>query len=241
MNQRVIIQALQSVMPYKPGLHTNLGNSTARSFRQKLLMGTLATIPRQHNWRPDLFLHPTCLRCRSGQEDSDHLFVCPANTLSPDIFVTRFREELEAVLPNQPGDARTLADVLLASGLSLLRFRGVLIQSLSALICPIPVSLSASKTCLAILQAMHRVAYADVWKPRCSAALVAERALGITALMKRAPPAARAPAQVPVEPGAAAVTHSLREHAVALGRSHVRDRAIFRGALYHLLCSPPLP
>jgi hypothetical protein len=46
MNQRVAIQALQSVMPYEPGLHTNLGNSTARSFRQKLLM---ARIQRLHN------------------------------------------------------------------------------------------------------------------------------------------------------------------------------------------------
>jgi hypothetical protein len=126
-------------------------------------------------------MHPTSLRCRNGQEDSDHLFLSPTNTLSPVVFATRFREELEAVLSNQPDDARTLADVLLASGLSLLRFRGVLAQSLSALICPIHVSLSASKACRAVLQAMHRVTYADVWKPRCTAAIVAKRALGITA------------------------------------------------------------
>jgi hypothetical protein len=59
--------------------------------------------------------------------------------------------------------------------------------------------------------------------------------------MNHVPPAARAPAQVPVKPGAAAVPHSLREHSLALGRSHVRDRAIFRGALDRLLCSPPVP
>ena len=188
----VTFAALRAADPHESLLYTSFGNSTFRGFRQKLMMGLLPTAQRSSVWRPDTYDSPLCPRCRLTEETSDHVFVCPANTVSQSDFAARFREEVAAALPAaRVPEGRALADGLVASGLSLAGFRGTLSPRLSTMIRSVPSTLPFPAASLATLRALFRVAYEDYWKPRCAATIEIELRRGLTGRMKRLPPGQR--------------------------------------------------
>ena len=67
---------------------------------------------------------------------------------------------------------------LLSSGLSLSNFHGVLPSGAYALLAELPLPLSPMVSGLAVLRALHQIAYEDVWKPRCTAVIALERIRG---------------------------------------------------------------
>lgn len=152
-------------------------------------MGLLPTAQRSAFWRPDTYSSTLCPRCRLADETSDHIFACPENALTQAGFAARIREEMVSALPAALApDGRSLANVLVASGLSLSSFRGTLSASLSALLRSVPSSLSQTTAGTALLHALYNVAYFDIWKPRCEATNALELRRGLTARQKRLPP-----------------------------------------------------
>lgn len=122
--------------------------------------------------------------------------------------------------PHAP-EGRQVADILLASGLTLAGFRGVLTSQLADLIRAIPLRMSLPTACLAVLRALLIVAFEDVWKPRCTATIDTEIRRGLTARQKRLLPEAR-----PV----VVRNHIANVPAVLHGEPHAHSLS-FRGSL----------
>ena len=155
-------------------------------------MGMLPTIQRQALWRPDLYEEPTCMACQSAPETIEHLLNCPSTVIPVDQLQTRIREELASVLPtNKVRHAQLLAHLVLQAGLQVEGFRGILPPVVRLSLSQAPIEMPTDTACLAVLRALFRVVYHDIWKKRCQATIARERVLGITPSMKRLPPADR--------------------------------------------------
>jgi ribonuclease HI len=59
-------------------LQTSLKQAKERNFRIKLMNDELPTMERLTTRRPDLYKSPTCILCEREEENTEHLFDCPA-------------------------------------------------------------------------------------------------------------------------------------------------------------------
>ena len=227
----VTIAALKSVDPSESRLFTSQGNSCFRAFRYKFLMGLSPTALRMAIWRPDLYRSPDCPRCLQGPETLSHILVCPSNEIVN--FSAAFSELLTETMPRPfMAFARPLADFLLRNGLDYTTFTGAMTPEAYRVLDELPFPVPTAVLATATLRALWIFVYEHIWKPRCSSTVRLERQRGVTARMQRAPPEARATAEVlgPTElipPVLEAAAHT----SPAFGRSATMDASLWQQAL----------
>lgn len=228
-NLKITVTALKSCMAYEPHLFTSQANSTFRAFRYKLVMGLLPTMSRQVIWKSDIYLSSTCPRCQSAQEDQNHVFSCPCQEDGRKATPKAFTDALVDVLPQFKEEARSLANYLLSSGLSLVGFNGTISPSLLEAVTNYPSEIPFHQRATAVLKSLFTVAWHEFWKPRCEGVIAYEKATGITTGMKRSPNTS-----ITSTPKPQSSVHSMK-----LGRSREVDASIWKEALVKLVARGP--
>lgn len=183
----ITIAALKSCEKAESSLFTTQSNSTFRAFRYKWIAGILPIGSRMRHWGATFNSTGICRRCLLAEETMSHLLSCPNADLAHANFHVNFKEEFRQLWEGEANVADFVSSLFIHCGLNLALFDGTCNASLNNLTKKLPPNVPAKSTAIAMLRALWKVVYFDIWLPRCHETVVKEKSLGILQRHKRQP------------------------------------------------------